>query len=147
MTGGALYASVCVWTSIRAIPGTHPFGRGSLLRPQGISGTTIADIEREAGYSPRAGGVYRHYPTKKAMLEAVIDAAIAGNESMIEEMRRSARTSDDPTAGARRRSEPTQVAVPMTPPQLAELIVRRALAELDRQPSCSRSCSVISTSS
>jgi AcrR family transcriptional regulator len=84
---------------------------------KGYAGTTITDIELDAGYSPRAGGIYRHFPSKRAILEAVIDAAVAGNEAMIDEMRSSAAPSS----------------VTMPPEHIAELIVRRALAELDRQ--------------
>ena len=85
---------------------------------KGYAGTTIAEIEREAGYSPRAGGVYRHFASKRTILEAVIDTAIAGNEAMIEEMRTSASVTST---------------LPTLPSELAEMIVRRALAELDRQ--------------
>jgi AcrR family transcriptional regulator len=85
---------------------------------KGYAGTTIAEIERDAGYSPRAGGVYRHFASKRTILEAVIDTAIAGNEAMIEEMRTSASVAST---------------LPTSPSELAEMIVRRALAELDRQ--------------
>lgn len=84
---------------------------------KGYAGTTIADIEREAGYSPRAGGIYRHFPSKRAILEAVIDHAVAGNEVMIDEMRTSV-----PPPG-----------VEITPEVIAEFVVRRALSELDKQ--------------
>ena len=84
---------------------------------KGYAGTTITDIELEAGYSPRAGGIYRHFPSKRSILEAVIDAAVDGNEAMIGEMRSSAL--------------PVGVTVP--PARIAELIVRRALSELDKQ--------------
>ncbi len=107
---------------LRAEPSEAPAAR--ILRAasrcfahKGYAGTTIADIERGAGYSPRAGGIYRHFPSKRAVLEAVIDAAVAGNESMIDEMRSAA--------------VPPGVTIP--PERIAEFIVRRALGELDRQ--------------
>ena len=53
---------------------------------KGYAGTTIADIEREAGYSPRAGGIYRHFASKRALLEAVIDAAVADNEAVFQSL-------------------------------------------------------------
>jgi AcrR family transcriptional regulator len=84
---------------------------------KGYAGTTITDIEADAGYSPRAGGIYRHFPSKRAVLEAVIDAAVQGNEAMIDEMR-----TVTPTPGIR-----------IPPEQIAEFIVRRALSELDKQ--------------
>lgn len=43
---------------------------------KGYATTTIADIEREAGLSVGAGGTYRHFASKRAILDAVIDAAL-----------------------------------------------------------------------
>lgn len=43
---------------------------------RGYAATTIADIEEAAGLSVGAGGTYRHFASKHAMLEAVIDAAV-----------------------------------------------------------------------
>lgn len=42
----------------------------------GYAGTTITDIERAAGLSVGAGGTYRHFPSKKAMLEAIVEMAL-----------------------------------------------------------------------
>lgn len=43
---------------------------------KGYAATTIADIEQAAGLSVGAGGTYRHFTSKRAILEAVIDAAL-----------------------------------------------------------------------
>lgn len=43
---------------------------------KGYAATTIADIERAAGLSVGAGGTYRHFSSKKAILEAVVDAVV-----------------------------------------------------------------------
>ena len=43
---------------------------------KGYAATTIADIEREAGLSVGAGGTYRHFASKQAILEAVVDLAV-----------------------------------------------------------------------
>jgi AcrR family transcriptional regulator len=43
---------------------------------KGYAATKIADIERAAGLSVGAGGTYRHFASKRAILEAVIDAAV-----------------------------------------------------------------------
>lgn len=80
---------------------------------KGFAGTTVADIEAAAGYQPRTGGVYRHFPSKEAILEAVIDAELADNDAAI-------------------------IAVPQPPPgtdpvAVLESVVRRGLAQLDRQ--------------
>lgn len=43
---------------------------------KGYAATTIADIEDAAGLSVGAGGTYRHFKSKQAILEAVIDAVV-----------------------------------------------------------------------
>jgi len=40
---------------------------------QGYAATKIADIERAAGLSVGAGGTYRHFESKRAILEAVLE--------------------------------------------------------------------------
>ncbi len=49
-----------------------------LFVTKGYDKTTIADIERAAGLAPRAGGFYRHFPSKAAL------AAEIGESSIIE---------------------------------------------------------------
>ena len=48
----------------------------SCFAAKGYTATTIADIETAAGLSPGAGGTYAHFGSKKAILEAVIDAVV-----------------------------------------------------------------------
>jgi AcrR family transcriptional regulator len=43
---------------------------------KGYAGTTIADIEEAAGLAVGAGGTYRHFPSKRSILEAVINATV-----------------------------------------------------------------------
>lgn len=43
---------------------------------KGYAATTIADIEEAAGLAVGAGGTYRHFASKHAMLEAVVDAIV-----------------------------------------------------------------------
>jgi AcrR family transcriptional regulator len=40
-----------------------------LFGRQGYQSTTIAQIEKAAGLSPGAGGLYRHFPSKKSLLQ------------------------------------------------------------------------------
>ena len=40
----------------------------------GYSSTSVADIERAVGLSPGAGGMYRHFPSKDAVLLASVQA-------------------------------------------------------------------------
>jgi len=44
-----------------------------LFGRQGFRATTIAQIEAAAGLTPGAGGLYRHFASKKALLEAGVD--------------------------------------------------------------------------
>jgi AcrR family transcriptional regulator len=50
---------------------------------KGYSATTIADIELVAGLKPGGGGTYRHFESKRAILEAVIDAAVGQDDETL----------------------------------------------------------------
>jgi AcrR family transcriptional regulator len=43
---------------------------------KGYAATKIADIERAAGLSVGAGGTYRHFESKRAMLEAIVELVL-----------------------------------------------------------------------
>ncbi|MBU3060518.1 TetR/AcrR family transcriptional regulator [Nocardia sp. NEAU-G5] len=47
-----------------------------LFADKGFAGTTVGDIEGEAGLTPRAGGFYRHFQSKEEVLAAAVDAHI-----------------------------------------------------------------------
>jgi AcrR family transcriptional regulator len=44
-----------------------------LFGQHGYKGTSIVAIESAVGLTPGAGGIYRHFPSKQALLEAGID--------------------------------------------------------------------------
>lgn len=44
---------------------------------RGFAGTSLAHIESEAGLSPGAGSTYRYFASKRAMLEAAVEHAVA----------------------------------------------------------------------
>jgi len=50
---------------------------------KGYAATTIADIERAAGLTVGAGGTYRHFPSKRAILEAVIDTIVSAPDDVL----------------------------------------------------------------
>jgi AcrR family transcriptional regulator len=50
---------------------------------KGYSATTIADIEAASGLTPGAGGTYRHFRSKREILDAVIDAALAQSDAIL----------------------------------------------------------------
>jgi AcrR family transcriptional regulator len=43
-----------------------------LFARQGYHGTSVGEIERAAGLSPRSGALYKHFPSKEAVLEAAM---------------------------------------------------------------------------
>jgi len=56
-----------------------------LFARQGYTRTTVGQIEAAAGLTPRAGGFYKHFPSKDAVLEVAleqqteaVDAVVAG---------------------------------------------------------------------
>jgi AcrR family transcriptional regulator len=58
-----------------------------LFARQGYTRTTVGQIEAAAGLTPRAGGFYKHFPSKDAVLEValerqteVVDSVLAGLE-------------------------------------------------------------------
>ena len=53
-----------------------------LFAEQGYKGTSVGEIEAAAGLSPRAGALYKHFPSKQAVLAAVI----AQHTDVVQEM-------------------------------------------------------------
>ena len=43
-----------------------------LFAERGYSGTSIGEIESAAGLSPRSGALYKHFPSKRALLETAL---------------------------------------------------------------------------
>jgi len=58
-----------------------------LFGRQGYRGTSVGEIETAAGLVPRSGGLYKHFPSKAALLEAAIEirsGAVAEIEAAVE---------------------------------------------------------------
>lgn len=53
-----------------------------LFASRGVKGTTIAAIEESAGLSPGAGGLFRHFRTKQALLEAALEPVAASVDQL-----------------------------------------------------------------
>lgn len=53
-----------------------------LFGKQGYKGTSVAQIERAAGLTPGAGGLYHHFRTKEAVLAAGIERHLARLEAL-----------------------------------------------------------------
>jgi AcrR family transcriptional regulator len=88
-----------------------------LFAEQGYNGTSVGEIEAAAGLSPRSGALYKHFPSK----QAVLAAAIAEHTAVVDEMR-------------------TQLAVMPLGDLRAELtlVARWGLAELRREHELTR---------
>ena len=48
----------------------------------GFQGTTVGEIERAAGLTPRAGALYKHFPSKESVLEAAFERHVAEIEAL-----------------------------------------------------------------
>lgn len=58
-----------------------------LFGEQGYAGTTIAQIEAASGLSPGSGALYRHFTSKRMLLEAGIEEAISSGAGLSEMLR------------------------------------------------------------
>lgn len=68
-----------------------------LFARDGYAGTSVAEIEREAGLSPGSGGLYKHFRSKQELLAAGIRARIGAPEDvtpLLAELRGRADTSE-----------------------------------------------------
>jgi AcrR family transcriptional regulator len=53
-----------------------------LFAERGYQGTTVGEIERACGLTPRAGALYKHFSSKEAVLEAAFERHIAELEGL-----------------------------------------------------------------
>ena len=53
-----------------------------LFGERGYRATTVGDIEAAAGLTPRSGGLYKHFGSKKEVLEAALDRHVSAFEAM-----------------------------------------------------------------
>lgn len=54
----------------------------SLFSDRGFRGTTVGQLEAAAGLTPRAGALYKHFPSKEAVLEAAFERHVAEVEAL-----------------------------------------------------------------
>jgi AcrR family transcriptional regulator len=57
-----------------------------LFGERGYAATTVADIESAAGLTGGGGGLYRHFPSKKALLEAGVRRQIRSNAELLDRL-------------------------------------------------------------
>jgi AcrR family transcriptional regulator len=53
-----------------------------LFADRGYAATSVAEIEKAAGLSPGSGGLYKHFRTKEAVLEAGVRERIAATDDL-----------------------------------------------------------------
>jgi AcrR family transcriptional regulator len=53
-----------------------------LFSDRGFQGTTVGEIERAAGLTPRAGALYKHFPSKESVLAAAVERHVAELEAL-----------------------------------------------------------------
>lgn len=53
-----------------------------LFSDRGFKGTTVGELEAAAGLTPRAGALYKHFPSKEAVLEAAFERHIDEIEAL-----------------------------------------------------------------
>lgn len=71
----------------------------TLFARQGYDGTSIADIQRACGLSPGSGALYKHFPSKKALLQEAIRRHV---QDMVDSRDTYNRTRPNDTRGALR---------------------------------------------
>src|SRR5690242_7535820 len=86
-----------------------------LFAAKGFRETTVGEVEAAAGLEPRRGALYRHFPSKEALLEAALEEHLEGLAETAVELNPA-----DPSETADLRSE-------------ALALGRWLLAELDRE--------------
>jgi AcrR family transcriptional regulator len=60
-----------------------------LFARQGYARTTVGQIEAAAGLTPRAGGFYKHFPSKDAVLEVALEQQTEAVDTVIAGLRES----------------------------------------------------------
>jgi AcrR family transcriptional regulator len=55
-----------------------------LFGEQGYAATTVAEIESAAGLSPGSGGLYRHFRSKRALLEAGVREQVEAGQDLVD---------------------------------------------------------------
>jgi AcrR family transcriptional regulator len=94
-----------------------------LFGRQGFRATTVAQIEQAAGLSPGAGGLYRHFPSKRDLLETGLRAQVAAGAALRELL-----AETPPMAGSGPKDQREQLLT----------VARAGLARLQEEPDLNR---------
>src|SRR5438128_2202472 len=58
-----------------------------LFAQDGFTGTTISEVERRVGLAAGTGSLYRHFPSKEALLRAAVEHEVTKCRAEMEEAR------------------------------------------------------------
>jgi AcrR family transcriptional regulator len=73
-----------------------------LFAEEGFSGTTISEVERRVGLAAGTGSLYRHFPSKEALLAAAVEREISRIRAEIQQHAKEAAIADDGDPAERR---------------------------------------------
>ena len=96
---------------------------------QGYSGATISEIERRVGLTAGTGSLYRHFPSKEALLREAVDYEVARCRASLEKARGSFPAITDPVERQMQRFRQTLHGI-----QLFNRLFRLMLNDGDRVP-------------
>jgi AcrR family transcriptional regulator len=58
----------------------------SLFAEQGYEATSIGEIETAAGLAPRSGALYKHFPSKRALIDAALAERFGAMDEIVERL-------------------------------------------------------------
>jgi AcrR family transcriptional regulator len=96
---------------------------------KGFSGATIGEIERRVGLASGTGSLYRHFPSKEALLNEAVEYEVARCRAKIEQARSALPELTDPLE--RRMQRYRQISLSLG---LFDRLIRLMLKEGDRVP-------------
>src|SRR5205085_1218095 len=100
-----------------------------LFAQDGFTGTTITEIERRVGLAAGTGSLYRHFPSKEAVLRAAVEREVTRCRTEMEEARAALPRLADPDA---RRAQAYEVILRYI--RRSDRLFRLMLSEGDRVP-------------
>lgn len=95
----------------------------------GFTGATISEVERRVGLAVGTGSLYRHFPTKAALLQAAVEHEVARRRAEIEQARSALSYVADPVERRMRAYEQILRDI-----QRFDRLIRLMLTEGDRVP-------------
>jgi AcrR family transcriptional regulator len=61
-----------------------------LFAERGYKATTVSQIEAAVGLSPGSGSLFKHFPSKAAVLSEGLESVLAGRQDLVQDLRKAA---------------------------------------------------------